>query len=128
MKEKQIIKCLRIMRDWGVCTYKGDFASELLDLIEQKNQELKPDLIGYRYIHDDDHILKIAHRQKYKIILYPVETTKGLEWAAEFRELKFCRGGGKLLEEAVSEAYENLEIYLKQLKEAEKEIPSPLED
>ena len=62
---------------------------------------------------------------EYPINLYTVETTEGIEWVAEYPDVKGCVGGGLTPEEALAEAKENLEILLEFLQENGKEVPKP---
>lgn len=41
---------------------------------------------------------------KYKINVYPVETTEGIEWIARFPEVNNCGGSGITPEEAIKDA------------------------
>ncbi|WP_368390131.1 type II toxin-antitoxin system HicB family antitoxin [Thomasclavelia ramosa] len=61
----------------------------------------------------------------YEIKLFTIETTDGIEYAAEIPELKGCAGSGKSFGEALAEVLENKEIYLETLKELGREIPLP---
>ena len=65
---------------------------------------------------------------KYKINVYPVETTEGIEWIARFPEVNNCGGSGITPEEAIKDAYDNLDFELSLLKEEGKPIPSHSED
>ena len=60
---------------------------------------------------------------QYPVAVYQIETEKGYEWIAEFPDVKGCVGGGDTPEEAVCEAYENLEIHLEFLREEGLPIP-----
>ena len=62
---------------------------------------------------------------EYPINLYTVETTDGIEWVAEYPDVKGCVGGGQTPEEALAEAKDNLEILLEFLQESGKTIPEP---
>lgn len=64
-------------------------------------------------------ITEAKMKTDYKIIVYPIETEKGIQWAAEYidcPDLKGCIGGGYSAIEAVKEAEENKGIYLQHLK------------
>lgn len=54
-------------------------------------------------------------KEKYVPIISTIETDDGLEYLAEFKEFLFCGGSGKTEEEAIEDAYKNLEIYLEEL-------------
>ena len=60
---------------------------------------------------------------QYPVAVHQIETEKGYEWIAEFPDVKGCVGGGDTPEEAVCEAYENLEIHLEFLREEGLPIP-----
>lgn len=59
----------------------------------------------------------------YEIRLYTIETTNGIEYAAEIPKLKGCVGSGDSFDEALQEVLENQEIYIQTLKELGREIP-----
>lgn len=61
----------------------------------------------------------------YRIVVYPIETEAGTQWAAEYPDLRGCIGGGYTAIEAIQEAEENKEVFLNELKELGKEIPIP---
>ena len=48
-----------------------------------------------------------------------------ISWGAEFVEIKGCVGGGDTIQEAIDDAYENLENYLEYLKKNNEYIPVP---
>lgn len=54
-------------------------------------------------------------REQYIPVISTIETDDGLEYLAEFKEFLFCGGCGKTKEEAIEDAYKNLEIYLEEL-------------
>lgn len=56
-------------------------------------------------------------REQYVPVVGTVETEEGIEYLAEFEEFLFCGGSGKTKEEAIEDAYRNLEIYLEELEE-----------
>ena len=56
-------------------------------------------------------------REQYVPVVSTVETEEGIEYLAEFKEFLFCGGSGKTKEEAIEDAYKNLEIYLEELEE-----------
>lgn len=62
---------------------------------------------------------------KYKMNIYPVETSDGLEWIARVPEINNCGGSGKTIEDAIRDVQENLEFELQLLKEEGKPIPQP---
>ena len=62
----------------------------------------------------------------YKVLLSTVETDDGVEYFAEFREFEFCSGCGLTADEAIKDARENLAIYIAELEEAGKDIPTPI--
>ena len=64
--------------------------------------------------------------KKYALVVYELETDSGWQWAAEFPDVKGCGGSGNTAEEAVKEAYSNLEYQLKQLEELGLPVPKPL--
>lgn len=51
------------------------------------------------------------------MVLLTVETTDGSEWVAEFPDLPGCCGGGQTAEEAVVDANDNKEAYIRALVE-----------
>lgn len=60
----------------------------------------------------------------YEIRVFPKISEDGSTyWTACFPSVPGCIGGGDTVEEAISEAKENLEIYLDFLKEEHKKIP-----
>ena len=61
--------------------------------------------------------------RNYAIVVYPFNTDKGVQWCAEFPDVKGCVGGGNTAEEAVREAYENLDFYLDSLAELGLPVP-----
>lgn len=65
--------------------------------------------------------------KNYRIELFEIETESGVEWVAEYPDLKGCVGGGVTPEEALSEAEENKIIYLSMLTELGKPVPKPTE-
>jgi Uncharacterized conserved protein len=64
-------------------------------------------------------------KKDYEVRIYTIETTNGIEYIAEFPDLKGCAGSGETPEEALREAYENKEIYIETLKELGRKLPSP---
>lgn len=64
----------------------------------------------------------------YRINMYAVETEEGIEWVVRFPEVFNYGGSGKSQEEALKNAYENLEFELNLLKEEGKPIPLPQVD
>lgn len=62
--------------------------------------------------------------KNYEIRIFPKIAEDGSTyWTACYPSLPGCIGGGDTVEEAVSEAKENLEIYLEFLEEEHKKIP-----
>ena len=59
----------------------------------------------------------------YKMEIYAVETTDGVEWNVEFPEVKGCGGAGKTKIEAILDAEENLKFHLQFLEEEGLPIP-----
>jgi antitoxin HicB len=60
----------------------------------------------------------------YEIRVYPIECEDGsVSWGASFPAVNGCAGGGDTPEEAIKEAYENLEVYITYLKEKGEPIP-----
>ncbi len=61
---------------------------------------------------------------KYEIRIIPKTDADGdLYWTAYFPNVDGCVGGGVTAEEAITEAQENLEIFLKYLKDNDEDIP-----
>lgn len=65
---------------------------------------------------------------KYKVNLYPVETTNGEEWIARIPEVNNCGGSGSTPEEALKDVYKNLEVELEILREQNKPLPKTKTD
>lgn len=63
--------------------------------------------------------------KNYPIKVFKIETDNGIEWVAEYPDLKGCVGGGGTPAEAVMEAEENKLLYLDTLLIMGKEIPEP---
>lgn len=61
----------------------------------------------------------------YRMVVYCVETTSGLQWNVEFPEVNGCGGAGTSVEEAIADAKINLEAHLEFLREDGIEIPEP---
>lgn len=61
--------------------------------------------------------------ENYRLKIYPIETSKGVEWAAEYPDVPECVGGGYTPEEALSMAKQSLEAYQAYLKEEGNELP-----
>lgn len=57
--------------------------------------------------------------------IYTIETVDGIEFVAEFPDLKGCVGSGKNYQEAMEEALENQAVYLETLMEMGEDIPTP---
>lgn len=65
-------------------------------------------------------------RKAYAVVVYQIETQDGMQWCAEFPDVKGCVGGGETAKEALEEAYENLEFHLEGLKQLGMDIPEPV--
>lgn len=63
----------------------------------------------------------------YRIVVNPIETTEGIEWIAEYPDIKYCSGSGKTPQEAIEVAEKNKERYLKEAAELGEEIPAPID-
>lgn len=61
----------------------------------------------------------------YRMEIYCIETTDGLEWNVEFPEVKGCGGAGLSVDEAILDAQQNLAVHLEFLKEEGMDIPIP---
>ncbi len=62
--------------------------------------------------------------RNYEIRVFPKKAEDGSTyWTAAYPSIPGCIGGGDTVEEAISEAKENLEIYLDYLQEEHKKIP-----
>jgi predicted RNase H-like HicB family nuclease len=67
--------------------------------------------------------------RKYEVVAYPIECDDGtVEWGAKFPAVFGCAGGGSTPEEAIAEAYENLELHLKVMEKEGIPIPSESEE
>ena len=65
--------------------------------------------------------------KRYKIEVKPVKYKDGTaEWCAEFPAVKGCIGVGSTAEEAIKEAFANLDFHLDALRKAG--LPIPMED
>ena len=64
-------------------------------------------------------------KKEYRLVLYTVETTEGMEWVAEYPDLKGCCGGGKTQIEAIQDAEDNKEVFLSALEEDAHPVPLP---
>lgn len=63
--------------------------------------------------------------RNYRVSVFPITCEDGsIQWGAEFPDVPNVGGGGDTPEEAVAEAYENLAIYLKDIKDT-KPLPVP---
>jgi len=65
-------------------------------------------------------------KKEYVVAVKKLETHDGFQWCAEFPDVEGCGGGGETAEEAVREAYENLEFHLESLREMGIEVPEPV--
>ncbi len=64
----------------------------------------------------------------YEIRVFPLKAEDGSTyWTAQFPAVEGCIGGGDTPEEAITEAQENLEIFLEYLQEEKKKIPAEYE-
>jgi antitoxin HicB len=64
---------------------------------------------------------------KYQARVFPITCADGtISYGAEFTEIDGCVGGGDTPEEAIREAYENLEVHLEVMREKGLTIPQPL--
>ena len=63
--------------------------------------------------------------ENYKMEIYCVETTDGIQWNVEFPEIPGCGGAGDTVEEAIQDAQVNLSVHLDYLREKEIPIPAP---
>lgn len=61
----------------------------------------------------------------YKMEIYCVKTTDGLQWNVEFPEVPGCGGAGDTIEEAMEDAQINLNVHLDYLKENGIAVPVP---
>ena len=62
--------------------------------------------------------------RNYKVVIYPIRCDDGtVSWGARFPAIDGCVGGGDSPDEAVKEAFENLEIHLKVMEEEGMAIP-----
>ena len=62
----------------------------------------------------------------YTVRAYPIVCEDDtISWGAEFVEIKGCVGGGETIQEAIEDAYKNLEDYLEFLKKNKQFIPIP---
>lgn len=59
----------------------------------------------------------------YKMVVYCVSTTDGIQWNVEFPEVKGCGGAGDTPEEAIADAKVNLAAHLEFLKEVGMAVP-----
>ena len=62
---------------------------------------------------------------EYPFVAYALDTDDGKQWCVEFIDVPGVVGGGKTQEEAVKEAFENLQVHLGFLKEDGYAIPEP---
>ena len=63
----------------------------------------------------------------YPYVAYTLDTDDGKQWCVEFIDIPGVVGGGKIPDEAVREAFDNLRIHLDFLKENGYIIPEPSE-
>ena len=61
----------------------------------------------------------------YPINVFQIETEDGYVWMGKFPDVKGCVGGGNTPEEAIKDAYANLEIFLAYLNKSNLPIPTP---
>ncbi|MDR1256883.1 MAG: type II toxin-antitoxin system HicB family antitoxin [Spirochaetaceae bacterium] len=63
---------------------------------------------------------------KYHASAFPITCADGtISYGAEFTEIDGCVGGGDTPDEAIREAYENLEVHLEVMREKGLTIPQP---
>jgi predicted RNase H-like HicB family nuclease len=64
---------------------------------------------------------------KYRASAFPITCADGtVSYGAEFTEIDGCVGGGDTPDEAIREAYENLEVHLEVMREKGLAIPQPI--
>ena len=63
--------------------------------------------------------------KNYKMEIYCVETTDGIQWNVEFPEVPGCGGAGDTVEEAIQDAQVNLSVHLEYLIEKGIPVPDP---
>jgi antitoxin HicB len=70
-------------------------------------------------------MVKMNSSEGYRLVVYPIDTTSGKSFLAEYPDIEGCSGGGRTAEEAVSCAEENRCALFEMMKEAGEEIPVP---
>ena len=63
--------------------------------------------------------------ENYKMEIYCIETTEGLQWNVEFPEVPGCGGAGDTVDEAIQDARINLSVHLDYLREEGLPVPVP---
>lgn len=64
----------------------------------------------------------------YKVVVYKFETSDGFSWCAEFPDFGGVAGGGDTPEEAMKDAYENLEVMISYYLENNLNLPKISKD